>query len=316
MGIEVPVATSLRSREQELAARAGFELVERSLPLRDAPVRQARALERRPPAPDGGRPPVLMVHGGGGLATAWIPLMGRLAGRRLVAVDRPGCGLTEGYVYGPDTDLRDHGVRFLDAVIQALDVPRADVVANSMGGLWALWLALDRPDRVRSLTLLGCPALVCGTSAPLAMRVLSRPLLGWMLERPPDRAGLARVFRMMGHDPEALDEALPGLLDAFLLGGRLPGAGASWRSLLERVLTLGGARADCALPDAELDGLQVRPLVIWGTRDPFGSTEVAERFTRAARGRLELLEDAGHLPWLDAPDAAARLVADHLQAIA
>jgi len=128
--------------------------------------------------------------------------MARLSGRRMIAVDRPGCGLTDEFRYTGTSDLRQHAVTFLSGVADVLDLDAMDLVANSMGGLWSLWFALDRPERVRSLALLGCPALAAGTSAPAAMRVLSRRGLGWVLERPATARSVQRSLTMMGHSAD------------------------------------------------------------------------------------------------------------------
>lgn len=171
-----------RSAERRAAADFGIEMSERILPIGE-PVGQARVIE------SGSGRPVLFVHGGGGIANHWFPLMAHLDGYRLIAVDRPGCGLTDGFDYSRTDSLRQHAVTFLARVADTAGFPTVDVVANSMGALWSLWLAADRPERVRSLSLLGCPALVAGTSAPLAMRIVSLRGLGWLLERPAsDRA--------------------------------------------------------------------------------------------------------------------------------
>src|SRR5258708_20397042 len=109
----------------------------------------------------------------------------------MIALDRPGCGLSDGFDYSSVDDIRGHAVTFLGAVLDALGLDRARIVANSMGGLWSLWLALDRPERVSSLALLGCPALAAGTSAPAALRIIS-PLAP---ARPPDRPATTRTVR-------------------------------------------------------------------------------------------------------------------------
>jgi pimeloyl-ACP methyl ester carboxylesterase len=90
--------------------------------------------------------------------------MARLSGVRLVVVDRPGFGLSGGFDYRR-VDLRQHALAFLESVLDALGIERAAFVANSMGGLWSFWLALDRPERVTRLAQLGSPALMTDTSA-------------------------------------------------------------------------------------------------------------------------------------------------------
>ena len=116
----------------------------------------------------------------GANATAWIPLLARLEGYRLLAVDLPGFGLSDGLGYRR-ANLRRFAVSFLDQVIDRLALDTVPLVASSMGGLWSLWLALDRPPPVESIALLGCPALEMGTSAPFGLRLLSVPGLNRLL---------------------------------------------------------------------------------------------------------------------------------------
>ena len=136
-----------RGAERQAAADFGIEISERILPIGE-PVGRARVIE------SGSGRPVLLIHGGGGLANHWFPLMAHLDGYRLIAVDRPGCGLTDGFDYSRTASLRQHAVTFLTHVADAAGLGAVDVVANSMGALWSLWLAADRPERVRSLTCL------------------------------------------------------------------------------------------------------------------------------------------------------------------
>ena len=69
--------------------------------------------------------------------------MGELKGRRLIATNRPGGGLSDA-VDHRRIDLRRFAVQVISAVMDAFDLAAVDIVANSMGGLWALWLALER----------------------------------------------------------------------------------------------------------------------------------------------------------------------------
>jgi 2-hydroxymuconate-semialdehyde hydrolase len=101
--------------------------------------------------------PVLLIHGSGPGVTAWanwrltIP---RLAeGHRVVAPDIVGFGFTDrpdGFSYDLDA-WTAHAVGVLDA----LGIERAHVVGNSFGGSLALSLAIQHPDRVARLVLMG-----------------------------------------------------------------------------------------------------------------------------------------------------------------
>ena len=293
-------AESFRAAEQLAAKAAGTEVSERFVSP-GGPVRSARVIEC------GAGAPTLLVHGGGGIAADWIPLMGKLPDRHLIAVDRPGCGLTDGYRYTAGDNLRSHAVGFLSGVLDAMDLDAVDVVANSMGGLWSVWFALQHPRRVRSLTLVGWPALAVGTSAPVPMRLISRNGLGWMLERPATARTAQSVWKLMGHDPARLVTAYPELMELSVLGHNLPGAASSFRSLLHRALRLRGAAPDCALSEEEVARLSVPTTLVWGSHDPFGGLDAARRFAGAARAELHEVGN-GHLPWLDDPEAVATIL--------
>ena len=102
--------------------------------------------------------PVLMLHGGGSFACQFAPLIGLLRHEfHLFAADRPGCGLTDKIDYRHIV-LRQHAVDVVTSLLDSLDLPRAALIGNSMGGLWALQFALAKPERVAGLVLLGEPA--------------------------------------------------------------------------------------------------------------------------------------------------------------
>lgn len=99
---------------------------------------------------DGGRPPVLFLHGFGSSKEDYADAAHRtaFAGRGLLAYDAPGCGETA------CGDLRAVSIPFLarvaeDAVRRA-GFDRFHLVGHSMGGLTGLLLARRWPERVLS----------------------------------------------------------------------------------------------------------------------------------------------------------------------
>lgn len=96
--------------------------------------------------------PIVLVAGTGYPGATWHPeLIGPLAEHHLVVTfDHRGTGAT------PSTAGR-YSTRLFAAdalnLMDSLGLPPAHVVGHSMGGRVAQWMALDRPDRVRSLVL-------------------------------------------------------------------------------------------------------------------------------------------------------------------
>jgi len=303
------VTTSeFEAAERRLFEVYGLEVESRFLELRDPAIR-ARVME------SGEGTPVVLVHGGGGVGATWAPLMARLSGVRLVVVDRPGFGLSGGFDYR-GVDLRQHALAFLESVLDALGIERAAFVANSMGGLWSFWLALDRPERVTRLAQLGSPALMTDTSAPLAMRLLSvRGLNRLMLAMKKPSPEQARKFlARLGHDEAVIDRELPEeFFEMVAAYQELPNYATAWLSLVERCLGLRGAVPDVYLDEEELRRVQQPSLFIWGDGDVFGGPKIGERAVKVMPNAQIEVVSGGHLPWLDEPAFCTEVVSELLR---
>jgi pimeloyl-ACP methyl ester carboxylesterase len=251
---------------------------------------------------------LLLVHGGGDGAFDWVPIMSELARtRRVLAVDRPGHGLAEPFDYR-GVDLLEHARTFLRDVLDAVDLPTVDIAANSIGGLWATALALDEPQRVSRLVLVGAPVGLA-RDAPLLLRMMSLPLLGQLLGRllmrNPTRDGNRKFWgQVQVAHPERLDDTF---LDVDV---------AHTRRNLDCILSLircvgRGLRAGHLVLGDRWQTLQVPTLYLGGERDVFVRPKVEKALQAIAEGNpnvcLVRIPDAGHLPWLDEP---ARVVAE------
>lgn len=179
-----------------------------------------------------GRPPVLLLHGFTGSSAAWgdAVLAGLAKGRRVIAVDLPGHGLSripEG-VPGPDME---ETVGIVGACLDAHGVAQADWIGYSMGGRVALAAAVLSPGRIRRLVLESAsPGL--GTEEERAARRVEDEALAarieergiecfvdhWMTlplfesqRRLPDEVLRAARSRRLTNDPSGLALALRGL---------------------------------------------------------------------------------------------------------
>ncbi len=169
-----PRVVAARNAEQQLFAFYGLEASTRFVHLPRFGIR-IRVTEI------GSGKPVLIVPGNTGDVFPLAPLMAELLGRRIIAVNRPGGGMSEGMDHRTVVDFRKFAVETLISVLDALELESVPIVAHSIGGHWSLWLALDRPERVTALTLLGVPGNLISTGPPLALRLLSVPGLNRLL---------------------------------------------------------------------------------------------------------------------------------------
>ena len=100
------------------------------------------------------RPPLVLIHGAGGDHLSWPPEVRRLPAHRVITLDLPGHGKTDGPGCQSIDDYAHGIVRFLDVS----GFSRAVFVGHSMGGAIALALALNYPGRVAGIGLISTGA--------------------------------------------------------------------------------------------------------------------------------------------------------------
>ena len=177
--------------------------------------------------------PVLLLHGGDGMAAQWEPVLSRLSsGFHIYAPDRPGCGLTDMFDYR-DVPLREHAVNFVLSTMDALGLKAASLVGNSMGGYFALVFALAYPERVKRLLTVGEPAGSSATIPPANRLLAIRGLNGLMyatVMKPGASATYEGFQRILVAHPARLS---PAYLDCCTAASEIRGATESWLTLLE-----------------------------------------------------------------------------------
>ena len=258
----------------------------------------------------GAGPPLLLVHGGGDAAFEWIPIMAAL-GRthRVYAFDRPGHGLSDPFSYR-DVDLVEHARELFTEVLDALRLDQTAILANSVGGFLATSFTAARPERVSRLIIAGAPPGV-SRDAPLPMRLIGTPAIGAVIGRlalgSPSPAGSRKFWgQMLVAHPEGLPDVL---FEADAAHMR-----RNWQDVLDlvrRLLGPGGIRRSYRL-EATLATLTVPTSFIVGDRDAFMSTNMRTGWETIAasnpRITITWIADAGHLPWMDEPEAVVDAV--------
>jgi 2-succinyl-6-hydroxy-2,4-cyclohexadiene-1-carboxylate synthase len=231
---------------------------------------------------------VVLVHGFTQTLAAWAPVAERLARRwEVVRVDLPG--------HGGSGEVR---AGFAEAAALVGAAGGTGVyVGYSLGGRLCLRLALDRPDLVRGLVLVGASPGIADPAARAERRTADEALAG-QIEREGVAAFLDRWLAgplfatlpetaagradRLANRPEGLAFALRRLGTGVQepLWGRLPG-------LVPPVLLVAGAL------DAKFTGIARDMAAVIGPQ-----------------ARVELVPGAGHAVHLERPDALAALVED------
>ncbi len=255
--------------------------------------------------------PVVMLNGIGVPAAMMAPLMAGLNGVTLYAIDLPGYGLSD-TTPGFADDLRANAVRFLSEVLDRLDLDRPVIIANSLGSLWASWLAIEQPERVAALVHIGCPAIVLDTSAPLPMRLLSVRPLGRLMMRlqPPSPRQVKQLAKMVNEHP------LPPDIAALILATeQLDNFEQTFRAMLNQLLRLRGNRPGLALTADQLGQITAPTLLVFAANDPMGAADVGERVANALTDAELHVVDGGHAPWLHHADQIIPLVSAFLERV-
>lgn len=207
--------------------------------------------------------PIMLVHGFGSnkevnwVAPGWVSTLTR-AGRRVIALDNRG--------HGASTKLYDpadyHSAKMAEdvrALLDHLDLPRADVMGYSMGARNTTFLALAHPERVRSAILGGVGGRLVG-GVGLSPNVIAEALEAPSLAAVTDPTG--RQFRAFAEQTKSDLRALA----ACLRGSRQPLEAAALSAMKPPVLVAAGGNDDVAGSPEDLAALMpgARALIIPG----------------------------------------------------
>ena len=284
-------------------ARRGFAAEGRWIP--DRAGRETYAL-----VSGNGPCPTVLVHGGLGNTIEWAEIAPRFDGP-VVIPDRPGFGLSHPHDYRR-VDYRADAVRWLLELTDGLGVDQIDLVANSMGGFFAIAFAAAHPERVRRLILSGSSGGLFPRLG-LFLQLWATPGIGALISRITFRDTDTLRKRAFGGVLVHPDRLASDLLGIALAGINLPGTADTNRAILQHVATIRGWRPDMRLDDT-LAALEVPTLFAWGAKDQLAPADVGRGLAeRMSNAQLAVIEDAGHIPHIDQPDAVATAINRFLQ---
>ncbi|NLO92256.1 MAG: alpha/beta fold hydrolase [Elusimicrobia bacterium] len=250
--------------------------------------------------------PVLMLHGNPSWSFYFRNLVGEIerSGRRAIAPDHIGCGLSDKpgasrHPYTLDTRVAD-----IDALVNALGIGRnLTLVLHDWGGMIGMAWAVKHPEAVKRLVLINTAAFPIPAAKPFppTMALARTPVLGPLLVRGLNLFMRGAIMTCCTRKPMPADvaEAFAAPYD-------------SWKNreavlkFVQDVPLRPGDRA-WATVTATAEALprfaSTPALILWGGRDfVFDHYFLEEWKKRMPHAEIRLFQDAGHYLLEDAPE--------------
>ena len=232
--------------------------------------------------------PVVFLHGAGGLV--WDEFLDRLAEKHTVyAPEHPGT--TPGdpdAIYQLDNlwDL----VLYYYEVLDSLGLKSAPLIGHSFGAMVAAELAAGNPERVSKLVLI----------APIGLWREDTPIPNWMVITP-----ASDLPKYLLRDPDGpVARQMFGTPDA--------------EGMIRMIWSMGcTGKFVWPIPDKGLKKrihrIQAPTLLVWGKQDRLVPPAYAQEFaSRISGARIEMIDEAGHLPTAEHPARVASVIEEFL----
>lgn len=245
----------------------------------------------------GSGPVLLLIHGMAGTCENWRAVIEPLAARHtVIAPDLPGHGSSA--PSGGDYSLGALAAGLRDLLV-ALGHDRATLVGHSLGGGIAMQFAYQFPEATERLVLVSSGGLGPEVSPILRAAALPGADLFIAATAGPGRAAgsaLARGLAAVGLRPHAdVAEVARGYASLADRDRR-----AAFLATLRAVVGTEGQRVHAGDRLYLAEGMPV--LIMWGRGDRIIPVAHGEHAHEAIPGsRLEIFDEAGHMPQLEAP---------------
>ena len=248
----------------------------------------------------GNDPTIVLIHGFASSTLVWSKVFLEFAARgfRVIAPDLLG--------YGYSAKPRDFDytigaqARMVDRLLDKLELERAIIVGSSYGGAIAAHIALDYPERIERLVLVGAVTNNEPTKY-LLMRLFGSPLIGDILSPLLLGSRLLLKRRM-----KRVYDRHSWVLDAQRIEARHQPlrTAAVHRAIIRTV-----RRWDADRIQREAHLITQPTLLLWGENDAEVPLRFGEQLQDAIKdARLIVFRDCGHLPHEEFPQAFTEVV--------
>lgn len=247
--------------------------------------------------------PLVLLHGFTGSSASWADHLDGLSDRfRVLVPDLPGHGRSVGV--DPARMSIARAADDLAGILRRSDASPAAVLGYSMGARLALRLAVTHPEAV-SMLIVESPSAGIDDPAARAERHAADAELADRLERD----GIAAFVASWERQPVFASHAAL----APSVAGRQRGIRLANDPLALAASLRAAGQGSMEPLHARLPALRHPTLIVAGRLDRPGCDRAQRIAAAIPDARLELVDDAGHTPHLERPDAFRRIVLAFLQ---
>ena len=254
-------------------------------------------------------PVIVLIHGMAGSSSTWREAMPALAGRyRVIAPDLLGHGRSD--KPAGDYSLGNAASMVRDLLV-ALDVERATVIGQSLGGGVAMQLAYQFPEVCERLVLVNSGGL--GRDVSLLLRLLSLPgaelvlsvaVPGFVRDHGND---VSRWLHARGIRPPKVAEMWQAYASLAESENR-----TAFLKTLRSVVDAGGQTVSAR--DRLYLAAAMPTLIVWGDNDPIiPCTHGVEAHEAMPGSRLVIFEGVGHFPHVEVPEQFVTAVLEFME---
>lgn len=252
--------------------------------------------------------PFILLHGGGPGASGLGNFKHNIseiveAGYRVIIPDFLGFNFSDPIV--SDEPLRKRNSNTVKRLMNALDIEKAHVLGNSMGGQAALTFAIENPEMVDKLVLLGPGGVFASTVFTPKPTEGSKAL--FELFKNPTYEGIAKLCYLFAENKKVVTDAL---------------IEERWNSMMQDdaihmknfVKTMEIAPPIFEDISEQIRMIQHKTLLIWGRDDRFANLDDALRFLwELPNAQLHIFSNCGHWAQLECKEEFNKLVTNFLK---
>jgi len=235
--------------------------------------------------------PLVLLHGAGGGAVLWGPVINLFSKHfHVIAPDVVGYGESD----KPDAP---YDKKFFSSWVcnfcNSLNMGKVNLLGSSQGGAIAIQFALDHPDRVKKLMLVGSAGLGAWGISPGAMFKMAAANIF------PTKRTVQKIVQYLVYKKENFpgDDGISYLLEVIRSpGGKLPFLNGKGRSV-------------SPFSSEQLRQITHPALILWGGKDRILPVSHARKGQgKMPDAQLRIIPDAGHTPFIDLPEEFTNII--------